>query len=135
MIPNSALKDLYYDGRLISNQVQFVGQMRRWIQLTRRRVLAHFQRDLLCEVAQTCFQRPNLSYCAELIKEGVLAGDFDLVVLMVTYEHIALGDRAALHATIRSLLAGEARLVLTLSYAGSAELRAHKRSVRTSACG
>jgi len=55
------------------------------------------------EVAKTCFQRPNLSYRAALIKEGVLAGKFDLVVLMDIYEHIALEDRVPLHAAIRSL--------------------------------
>jgi 2-polyprenyl-3-methyl-5-hydroxy-6-metoxy-1,4-benzoquinol methylase len=66
------------------------------------------------EVAKTCFQRPNLSYRAGLIKEGVLAGGFDLVLLMDTYEHIALDDRATLHAAIRSLLSDDARLVMTV---------------------
>jgi SAM-dependent methyltransferase len=65
------------------------------------------------EVAKTCFQRPNLSYRAGLIKEGVLVGKFDLVLLMDTYEHIALRDRATLHAAIKSLLSEEARLVIT----------------------
>jgi SAM-dependent methyltransferase len=65
------------------------------------------------EVAKTCFQRPNLSYRAGLIKEGVLSGKFDLVLLMDTYEHIALSDRATLHTAIKSLLSEEARLVLT----------------------
>ncbi len=65
------------------------------------------------EVAKTCFQRPNLSYRAGLIKEGVLAGKFDLVVLMDTYEHIALDDRATLHVAIRSFLSDDARLVMT----------------------
>lgn len=66
------------------------------------------------EVAKTCFQRPNLSYRAGLIKEGVLAGGFDLVLLMDTYEHIALGDRATLHAALKSLVSGEARIVVTV---------------------
>ena len=66
------------------------------------------------EVAKTCFQRPNLSYRALLIKEGVLAGRFDLVLLMDTYEHIALEDRGMLHAGIKSLLSDEARLVVTV---------------------
>jgi SAM-dependent methyltransferase len=65
------------------------------------------------EVAKTCFQRSNLSYRAGLIKEGALLGRFDLVLLMDTYEHIMRSDRATLHATIRSLLADEARLILT----------------------
>jgi 2-polyprenyl-3-methyl-5-hydroxy-6-metoxy-1,4-benzoquinol methylase len=66
------------------------------------------------EVAKTCFRRPNLTYRAELIKEGVLSGKFDLVLLMDTYEHIALDDRGTLHTAIKSLLSDEARLVVTV---------------------
>jgi SAM-dependent methyltransferase len=69
---------------------------------------------LSIEVAKTCFQRPNLNYRAGLITEGVLDGGFDLMLLMDTYEHIALGDRATLHAAIRSLLSDDARLVMTV---------------------
>src|ERR1700728_732850 len=66
------------------------------------------------EVAKTCFQRPNLSYRAGLVQEGVFAGSFDLVLLMDTYEHIALSDRPSLHAAIRSLLSDDARLIMTV---------------------
>lgn len=66
------------------------------------------------EVANTCFRRTNLTYRAGLIRDGVLAGRFDLVLLMDTYEHIALEDRATLHATIKSLLSDESRLVITV---------------------
>lgn len=66
------------------------------------------------EVAKTCFRLPNLSYRDGLIKEGFLGGKFDLVLLMDTYEHIALDDRRTLHAAIKSLLSDEARLVLTI---------------------
>lgn len=66
------------------------------------------------EVAKTCFRLPNLSYRDVLIKEGFLEGKFDLVLLMDTYEHIALDDRGTLHAAIKSLLSDEARLVLTI---------------------
>lgn len=65
-------------------------------------------------VAKTCFQRPNLSYRAGLIKEGIFAGSFDLVVLMDVYEHIALSDRPSLHRTIKSLLGEEARVIITV---------------------
>jgi hypothetical protein len=68
---------------------------------------------LSIKVATTCFQLPNLSYCAGLIQEGTLAGKFDVVLLMDTYEHIALGDRAALHTAIKSLLSNESRLIMT----------------------
>lgn len=69
---------------------------------------------LSIEVAKTCFRRPNLSYRAGLVTEGAFAGSFDLVVLMDTYEHIALSDRPSLHRTISSLLANEARLIMTV---------------------
>jgi trans-aconitate methyltransferase len=68
---------------------------------------------LSIEVAKTCFQRPNLTYRAGLIQEGTLSGKFDLVVLMDTYEHIPMEDRATLHVTIKSLLSDEARLIVT----------------------
>lgn len=69
---------------------------------------------LSIEVAKTCFQRPNLSYRAGLVTEGVFAGSFDLVLLMDTYEHIALSDRTSLHAAIKPLLSDDARVIMTV---------------------
>jgi SAM-dependent methyltransferase len=66
------------------------------------------------EVANTCFQRQNLSYRTGLIKEGVLEGKFDLILLMDVYEHIALEDRASIHVAINSLLSEESRMVITV---------------------
>jgi SAM-dependent methyltransferase len=66
------------------------------------------------EVAETCFRRPNLTYRAGLITEGVSGGKFDLILLMDVYEHIAPEDRAALHAAVKSLLSDESRLVITV---------------------
>ena len=66
------------------------------------------------EVAKTCFRRTNLSYRCGLIEEGALAGKFDLILLMDTYEHIAIQDRPPLHSAIRSLLAQEARVIVTV---------------------
>src|ERR1700722_12752728 len=66
------------------------------------------------EVAKTCFRRPNLSYRAGLVKEGVFVGSFDLVLLMDTYEHIARNDRPTLHAAIKSLLSDDARVIMTV---------------------
>lgn len=65
-------------------------------------------------VAETCFRRPNLSYLTGVIGPGLLAGKFDLIVLMDVYEHIAPADRSALHAAIRSLLSDESRVVVTI---------------------
>ena len=66
------------------------------------------------EVAKTCFRLPNLSFRAGVVQENTLSGKFDLLLLMDTYEHIAVKDRPALHAAIRSLLSEESRLVLTV---------------------
>lgn len=66
------------------------------------------------EIAKTCFRRPNLSYRAGLVQEGVFACSFDLVLLMDTYEHIARSDRASLHHTIKSFLSNDARLIMTV---------------------
>lgn len=66
------------------------------------------------EVAKTCFKRPNLSYRAGLIKEGVLDGTFDLIIMMDVYEHIAAADRPTLHAALKSLLSEESRLIITV---------------------
>ena len=69
---------------------------------------------LSIEVAKTCFQLPNLSYREGLVQEGTLSGKFDLVLLMDTYEHIAVNDRPALHAVIKALLSEESRLFVTV---------------------
>jgi cyclopropane-fatty-acyl-phospholipid synthase len=63
-IPYSALKDLYYRGRLIPSQGQFVGRMRRWIQLTRRRIIAYFQRDLLWDGIGNWFSQADIEKIA-----------------------------------------------------------------------
>jgi 2-polyprenyl-3-methyl-5-hydroxy-6-metoxy-1,4-benzoquinol methylase len=65
------------------------------------------------QVAKKCFVLSNLRYLEGLISAGSLSGQFDLIVLMDTYEHIALQDRASLHAVIKSLLANDSRVVLT----------------------
>lgn len=64
------------------------------------------------EVANTCFQRPNLRYRAGQLAECDLAGAFDLIVLMDVYEHIARSERPSFHAVLRRLLSPESRLLL-----------------------
>jgi 2-polyprenyl-3-methyl-5-hydroxy-6-metoxy-1,4-benzoquinol methylase len=65
-------------------------------------------------VANTCFKLPNLAYHEGLITEGVLSGQFDLVVLMDVYEHIALQNRHELHGTIKGLLSQESRVFMSV---------------------
>jgi SAM-dependent methyltransferase len=65
-------------------------------------------------VASACFQRPNLRYRAGPITTGALEGEFDLIVMMDVYEHIAPSQRAELHAAIRSLLSADSRFILMI---------------------
>jgi SAM-dependent methyltransferase len=66
------------------------------------------------EVARTCFKLPNLTYFEGFIEPGVIAGKFDLIVLMDVYEHIAVQDRPVLHRTIRELLSDDARVFVSV---------------------
>lgn len=64
MIPNSALKTLYYQGRLIPTQFHFAGQLRRRIQLTRRRIIAYFQSDVLWDGIGNWFTQVDIERIA-----------------------------------------------------------------------
>jgi SAM-dependent methyltransferase len=66
------------------------------------------------KVARTCFKLPNLTYFEGFIEPGVIAGKFDLIVLMDVYEHIAAQDRPTLHAAIDSLLADDGRVFISV---------------------
>jgi len=66
------------------------------------------------EAARTCFRRPNLSYHAGRLETCGLDGVFDLVLMMDVYEHVAPGERAALHRALDRLLADQARCLLTV---------------------
>ena len=64
------------------------------------------------EVAKTCFRRANLAYRAGRLAECGLVGEFDLILMMDVYEHIAQSERPALHGLLRQLLSPESRLLL-----------------------
>lgn len=66
------------------------------------------------EVAQSCFQLPNLSYKSGFITPDFLSGEYDLVLMMDVYEHIPASDRAMVHAAIKAHLAAECRIVITV---------------------
>jgi len=66
------------------------------------------------DVARTCFQLPNLSYHVGLLEQGSLDGVFDLIVMMDVYEHVALQERARLHAAIKSMLSDVSRIVFSI---------------------
>jgi cyclopropane-fatty-acyl-phospholipid synthase len=63
-IPNLALKDYYYHLKLIPNRDQFAGRMRRWIELTRRRVVALFRSDLLWDGIGNWFSQADIERVA-----------------------------------------------------------------------
>jgi len=69
---------------------------------------------LSIEVANTCFKRPNLSYRSGPLAEAVLEFEFDLVVMMDVYEHVAPLDRPSLHAALKTILSTESRLILMM---------------------
>jgi trans-aconitate methyltransferase len=76
--------------------------------------------------ANSCFRRPNLDYRAGRLSECALAGQFDLIVMMDVYEHIARSERRSLHAALRDLLSAESRLLLMVpTPAHQAYLRAN----------
>jgi trans-aconitate methyltransferase len=65
------------------------------------------------EFAKRLFQLPNLSYANDDVRQLGVEGQCDLVVFVDVYEHVARGDRAAFHAAVAPLLAGNGRLVMT----------------------
>jgi SAM-dependent methyltransferase len=65
-------------------------------------------------VAQSCFKRPNLSYRVGPLAESVAPSEFDLIVMMDVYEHIAPQDRTSLHRAISDFLSPDSRFILTV---------------------
>ncbi len=64
-------------------------------------------------VARKCFQNSNLSYREGRLAEGFLPGQFDYIVLMDVYEHIARPERPTFRAALKSLLAENGRIFLS----------------------
>lgn len=71
MIPNSALKDLYYHGSLIPSQFKTARGFRMWIELTRRRVVAYCHRDLLWDAIGNWFSQAEIEKVANEVGFGV----------------------------------------------------------------
>jgi len=65
------------------------------------------------EIARKLFNSSRLSFVEGPLVKGKLAGKFDLIVLMDVYEHIAVGDRPALHEALSELLDDGCRTVLS----------------------
>lgn len=65
------------------------------------------------EIARKLFGSSRLSLVEGALVRGRLAGKFDLILLMDVYEHIALGDRPALHEALRELQSDSCRIILS----------------------
>jgi cyclopropane-fatty-acyl-phospholipid synthase len=64
MIPNLALKDLYYHSKLSHNGGHFAGRLRTWIELRRRRAIAYFKGDLLWDAIGNWFSQADIEKAA-----------------------------------------------------------------------
>ena len=65
------------------------------------------------DYASKLFVLPNLKFDSGRIDELNLGGDYDVIVLVDVYEHIAEADRAAFNASLEPLLSATGRIVLT----------------------
>lgn len=64
MIPDSALKTLYYRRRLIPADTTVSGRLSRAIKILRRRLIAYFQKDLLWDAVGNWFSRTDIERVA-----------------------------------------------------------------------
>lgn len=65
------------------------------------------------DYASKLFVLPNLAYASGRIEELDLGRDYDLIVLVDVFEHIADADKPGFNASLEPLLAADGRLVLT----------------------
>jgi 2-polyprenyl-3-methyl-5-hydroxy-6-metoxy-1,4-benzoquinol methylase len=74
------------------------------------------QRSL--DIARKLFAHPSLKYISGPLTEELTKKEYDLIVLMDVYEHIAQSDRPSLHAAIKKLCHGNTRIILTFPTPG-----------------
>jgi SAM-dependent methyltransferase len=65
------------------------------------------------EMARRLFALPNLTFLEGTLLTAALIGDFDLILLMDVYEHIARDERAGVHTALGALASERARLILS----------------------
>lgn len=66
------------------------------------------------EVAKRLFESARVSFVAGPLTPDLLAGSFELIVLMDVYEHIAVGDRPILHSALKQLRSSSGQIILTI---------------------
>ena len=64
LIPNVALQRTYYREKLVPTQDQLAGELRRWMRLTRRRIKAYLEKDLLWDGIGNWFHQADVRQAA-----------------------------------------------------------------------
>ncbi len=65
------------------------------------------------EIARRLFESPRVSFVEGHLTKDSVAGQFDLILLMDVYEHIAVEDRTVLHEALRDLQGPGCRVILS----------------------
>jgi len=65
------------------------------------------------EYASKLFTLPNVTFAGGQIQDLDLGADFDLIVLVDVYEHIADAEKSDFNRSLQPLLAANGRLILT----------------------
>jgi len=66
------------------------------------------------EIANKLFGNQHTTFVEGILTPETFSGNFDLIIFMDVYEHIAIVDRSTVHAAIRKLLANQGRLILSV---------------------
>ncbi len=65
------------------------------------------------EVAKKLFTCPQLHFVEGQLSKNTLSSQFDLIILMDVYEHIAVEDRAKLHEALKEVCSDCGRIILS----------------------
>lgn len=66
------------------------------------------------EIANKLFSNNKTTFIEGILTPDTLDGNFDLIIFMDVYEHIAVQDRPVVHAAIKKLLHDKGRLMLSV---------------------
>jgi cyclopropane fatty-acyl-phospholipid synthase-like methyltransferase len=69
---------------------------------------------LSIQIANKMFADDKLHFIESILTPETFSEEFDLVIFMDVYEHIAVKDRTDVHAALAKLLLNEGRIILTV---------------------
>lgn len=69
---------------------------------------------LSIQIAQKLFANDKLNFKESILTRDTFNEEFDLVVFMDVYEHIAVNDRSEVHAALAKILRNKGRIILTV---------------------